>query len=113
MPDHVYREGLEGFPGHLDAARVLRKHSTFSGAWAEMDIFSLEEAQRWLLEPAQIAAGRTEVSNRVDGLLQIALQFAMVAVMADRERRREDEEHETRVKRLKEEEQASGDDPAE
>jgi hypothetical protein len=111
VPDHVYREGLEGFPGHLAAGRVLAKHSTFGGAWADMDIFSLEDAEEWLLKPAQAAAGRSELASRVDGVLQVSLQFAMVAVMADRERRREDEEHETRVQRLKEE-QASGNDPA-
>lgn len=111
MPEHTYREGLDGFPGHSAAGKLLSKHNTFVGAWNELDIVSKEDAEGWLLEPAQVAAVKSEISNRVEGILQVSLQFAMVAVMADRERRQEDQEHETRVQRLKEGENSSGNDP--
>jgi hypothetical protein len=111
MPEHVYREGFDGFPGHAAAGALLSKHNSFVGAWDELEICSTEDASEWLLLPAQKAAEREELPQRVEGMIQAALQFAMVAVMADRERRQEDQEHETRVQRLKEGENSSGNDP--
>lgn len=108
MPEHAYRTGLEGFPGHAAAGALLSKHNSFVGAWDELEICSKEDAEEWLSDPARVAAGKSDVHARHDAVIQVALQFAMVAVMADRERRQEDQEHETRVR---ERENSSGDDP--
>lgn len=98
MPEQNFRAGLEGFPGHLAAARLISKHATFVGAWNEMEIFSLDQAGEWLGDPSLIAAEKRRLEDREDAIIQVAVQFAMVAVMADRERRREDEELQTRVR---------------
>lgn len=99
--DKEFREGFEGFPGHLAAGRLLSKHHTHFAAWAELGIFSRDAAEDYLTDLAIVAAKRDEEAERVDGTIQIAIQFAMVAVLADRERRAEDEEHEKRVKAQK------------
>lgn len=104
---------MEGVPGHVAAGKLLNRHSgNHRAAWDSLDIFSLDTADEYLVEPAKAAAERTGgVEQRVDGVIEVATMFAMTAVLADRERRREDEEHQTRVKRSREE-KASGDDPA-
>lgn len=106
MPhDQTYREGFEGFPGHVAAGRLLSKHPTHFAAWAELGIFPRDAAEDYLIDLAKVAANREDEALRVDGTIQIAIQFALVAVLADRERRAEDEEHEERA-------QAQGDAPS-
>ncbi len=110
--DKEFREGLEGFPGHLAAGRLLAKHPTHFAAWSELEIFPRDAAEEYLTDLAIVAARRTEEANRVDGTIQIAIQFALVAVLADRERRAEDEEHEHRVRERQAQSEPEDDNPA-
>lgn len=96
--DRTYREGMDMVPGHTAAGRLMNRfHGNARAAWDSLGIFDLETADEYLGDPARAAVNRSERERRIDGVIEVAQMFALTAVLADRERRREDEEHQTRV----------------
>jgi hypothetical protein len=98
VPERRYREGLEGIPGHVAAGRLLNgSYGSQRAAWAKLGIFDLDTADEYLTDLAKAALNKGSESEQIDGIIEVAELFALTAVLADRERRQEDAEHEERV----------------
>lgn len=97
-----FRSQWIGLPGYSAAGRRMSKHTSSLAAFNSLDIFDGDTAQQFLEDPARSLAAkvRNEVASGVGNLpsrpedyfIEMAMLFAIVAVEADRERRRDVED---------------------
>lgn len=82
-------------PGYLGSSDLLHLGKDWRGAFERLEIFSPASAEEFLDMPAQALAqkaksGRTHERFVISDFATMAMAFAVVAVVADRERQDED-----------------------
>jgi hypothetical protein len=106
VPERRYREGMERVPGHVAAGKLLNgNHGSHKAAWEALGIFDMETAQLYMQDQAKAALEKGGEPEQVAAIIEVSTMFALTAVLADRERRAEDEEHEQRVEKRQRDQQ--------
>lgn len=78
-------------PGYLGSSDLLHLGKDWRGAFERLEIFSPASAEEFLDTPAQALAGRVKDGRfKPPDFATLAMAFAVVAVVADRERQDED-----------------------
>lgn len=87
----TFRPEWIAMPGYLGCTRLLKLGPGWRGAFGRLDVVAPDTAEDFLQAPAEAIARRVKAGDfKAEDFTELAMMFATVMVLGDRERRDEE-----------------------